>query len=230
MHGVWPVELELRQGGRELRGTFPYGALATIRDRGRTRKERFASDSAGWQLREFARLQAELGTLLQGAIDEVLGEVRELRQVETPAIAAKRAELAARNVDLLYGHDFNRPIASMLAGSLTVTSDDAALRFTATLPPDGERPSWMEDAVRAVRSGLVRGISPGFRVPPRDVVPNGEELIPEPGNPGVMIRQINQALIPELSLVTRPAYVDSAVDLRHGDAGGDGPTAGTLWL
>ena len=37
-------ELEIRQGGgsRIIRGRFPYGTLATVADRGRTRKETIA--------------------------------------------------------------------------------------------------------------------------------------------------------------------------------------------
>ena len=43
--GVWPAVLEVRQvgGARVLRGTFNYGSTATIADRGRVRKETFAS-------------------------------------------------------------------------------------------------------------------------------------------------------------------------------------------
>ena len=36
------VGLELRQRGRRLSGRFPYGATATVSDRGTVRKERFA--------------------------------------------------------------------------------------------------------------------------------------------------------------------------------------------
>ncbi|MCY4498409.1 MAG: HK97 family phage prohead protease [Rhodospirillaceae bacterium] len=36
----------------------------------------------------------------------------------------------------------------------------------------------------------------------------------EPGGGGVQIRQINQAVLYELSLVTRPAYTESEIDLR----------------
>ena len=75
----------------------------------------------------------------------------------------------------------------------------------------------MKDTVLAVRSGLIRGISPGFRVPPTSAVANAETLIPEAGNPGVFIRQINEAVLFELSLVTRPSYVESSVDVRSAD-------------
>ena len=73
----------------------------------------------------------------------------------------------------------------------------------------------MRDTVLAVESGLVGGISPGFVVPPRSRVPNAERLTPEPGNPSVLIREINDAVLYELSLVTRPAYPDTEVEHRE---------------
>ena len=170
-----------------------------MRDRGRVRKERFKSRAFSWQLREFAKLQEELSAMIGKAVEE--GRRRVIEN-----------ELARRNVDLLRGHNFDRPIASMAAGSLTVMDSRDALRFEADLPENP--PSWIEDTVRAVDAGLIRGVSPGFRVPPASAVANAEELVDEPGNPGVQIRQINQAVLYELSLVTRPAYVESEVDLR----------------
>ena len=65
--------------------------------------------------------------------------------------------------------------------------------------------------------GLSVGLSPGFNVPPPDVVPGAEELVPEPGNPDVLIRIIHAAVLFELSIVTRPAYPESFVDLRSAD-------------
>ena len=100
----------------------------------------------------------------------------------------------------------------MLSGSLVLEDSATVLRFEAELPKDP--PSWVTDTMRAVEAGLIRGVSPGFRVPPASAVANAEELIDEPGNPGVQIRQINQAVLYEISLVTRPAYVESEIDLR----------------
>ncbi|MCV2446548.1 HK97 family phage prohead protease [Paracoccus sp. DMF] len=45
-------------------------------------------------------------------------------------------------------------------------------------------------------------------------MPGAEKLIPEPGNPGVMIRQLFQLVLYELSLVTLPAYRESQAELR----------------
>ena len=62
-----------------------------------------------------------------------------------------------------------------------------------------------------IRAGLAGGVSPGFRVPPASVVANAEAFEPEPGNPGVQVRVINQAVLHELS------HRDEAGILRNGD-------------
>ena len=205
---VWPCELEVRARGRKLRGSFPYNREAVVSDRGRVRKERFKSWAFSWQLREFQKLQEQLAVVIQAALDEAT----EKRAAEPGRAVVLREELARRNVDLLRGHSFDKPIASMVAGSLKLDDSATALRFEADLPEDP--PSWVTDTVRAVEAGLIRGVSPGFRVPPASAVASAEELVDEPGNPGVQIRQINQAVLYELSLVTRPAYSASEVNVR----------------
>ena len=169
------LDLELRQrgGGRTLSGRFPYKVRATVRDRGRVRKESFAS-------RAFA-------------------------------FAVEDAE---REIHLLSGHSYDKPLASKRGGTLRLEDRDDGLSFEADLPDENAQPSWMLDVVLSMRAGLIGGISPGFAVAPRSVVPGAEELIPEPGNPGVQIRVIRQAVLHELSLVTRPAYPETEVDLR----------------
>ena len=210
------LEIRAKGDGRSLVGRFPYNSQATVRDRGRVRKERFSSRAFGWQIREFEKLQAELAKAVAAGIEEGLADLRE--------------QLARRNVDLLSGHDFNRPIASMRAGTLKLTDSDDALSFEATLPAESRQPTWMRDAVLSVEGGLAPGISPGFRVPPASAVPNAEELIPEPGNPGVQIRQINQAVLSELSIVTRPAYVETEVEAREDHLGQTPKRRRRIWL
>ena len=61
------------------------------------------------------------------------------------------------------------------------------------------------------------GLSPDFRVPPRTAVMNAEELLPEPGNPSVQIRQVNAAVLREFSLVTAPTYDDAFIEMRSED-------------
>lgn len=119
-----------------------------------------------------------------------------------------------REVSLLLGHDFDKPLASRRNGSLKMRADDTALSFEAVVDPALEDVSHVRDALAMLGSGLVKGISPGFRVPPKATVPNAERLDPEPGNPGVFIRTILQLVLYELSLVTRPAYEAAEAELR----------------
>lgn len=175
---VYPVELEMRQrrrGGRELRGRFRYGDTATVRNRGRVRKERFGRGAFRY----------------------------------TVSGAGK-----SREVNLLVGHNYGAPLASRGAGTLELAETDDALEFRADLPGDANQPTWMRDAVLAVDNGLMRGLSPGFIVPPLAVRPSAERLVPEPGNEGVDIRVIEEAVLLELSVVARPAYKGAAVDIR----------------
>jgi len=119
-----------------------------------------------------------------------------------------------REVNLLFGHSFDRPIASRRGGSLVLTDTPDALEFAAEIAPELEQVSHVRDALSMVAAGLVAGVSPGFRVPPKDVVPDAERLDPEPDNPGVFIRTLSALLLYELSLVTRPAYEASEAELR----------------
>ena len=123
----------------------------------------------------------------------------------------------SRNIDLLLGHDFGKPIASRKAGSLAIQDTPEAVVFEATLP---EQPiTWIVDMERAIDNGLYQGLSPGFRIPPSSAVPNAVELIDEVGNPGVKIRQVNAAVLREMSIVQNPVYEAAEVELRAEDFG-----------
>ena len=203
---VYEGELELRQSGRRLAGRFPYSQrsgdrMATVMDRGRVRKERIGPDAFGWQIREFGKLQQELAATIQSAVDEA--RVQVLRQ-----------ELERRNIHVLAGHSYDKPMGDMLRSGARVTSTREAIDFEIDLPDEGAQPSYMRDVVAMVRAGLIGGISPGFRVPPRAVVPDGERLEPEPGNAAVQVRVIENAVLSELSIVTRPAYSETGIDVR----------------
>lgn len=199
------LEIRARGSGRTLSGRFPYNRVATVRDRGRVRKERFRSRAFGWQIRRFEQLQEELNAAVAEAFEEA------------EAITAMRQELERRNIHVLAGHDFNRPLGSMLTGNARVVDGDDALRFEVDLPEEARQPSWVRDAVLGIEGGLASGVSPGFRIPPASVVPDAERFVPEPGNLGVSIRDIRQAVLHELSIVTRPAYSETAVDVREFD-------------
>ena len=150
-----------------------------------------------------------------------LGTVADRGAVRKERINSRAFSFAIRQepehkIDFLVGHDFGKPIASRQSGTMVIEDAADAVRFTATLPADP--PSWVLDAERAIRAGTMTGLSPGFRVPPRTAVMNAEELLPEPGNPGVQIRQVNQAVLREFSLVTSAIYDDAFVEMRSEDA------------
>lgn len=117
-------------------------------------------------------------------------------------------------VNLLFGHSFDKPLASRRAGSLILQDSDDALTFTARIAAELLDVSHVRDALALLAAGLVTGISPGFRVPPKETVADNERLDPEPGNAGVFIRTLLALVLFELSLVTRPAYAASQAELR----------------
>ena len=176
-------------------GRFPYNGLATISDRGRTRKESISSRAFAFSI--------------DNEVDRFGVPIR---------------------IDLLTGHDFGKPLASRQAGTLAIQDADDAVTFQAQLPALEESASWVEDTVKAVNAGQMVGLSPGFRVPPKGVVPNAESLRPEPGNPSVMIRQINDAVLREMSVVTSGAYIDALVELRSANAAILMPWSVFQWL
>ena len=141
------------------------------------------------------------------------GSVR--KETVDPGAFSFAVEDRQREINLLVGHSFDQPLASKLAGSLLLDDSAQGLQFRATLPPENRQPTWMRDAVLAINAGLIRGVSPGFKVPPADVVQDAEVLEDEPGNPGVQIRRVRAAVLFELSLVTRPAYPNTEVDIRQ---------------
>ena len=183
------AKLEIRRSGgmRILSGRFNYGSTATIRDRGRRRKERFAPRAFRFAIQD-----------------------------ET------------RQIDILVGHDFGKPIASRKAGTLQISDADDGVSFEAKLPDDP--PSWVVDAEKSISAGLMIGLSPGFTVPPASVVPDAERFEPEPGNPGVEVRVIREAVLREFSVVTAPAYADAAVDLRAENFGREPTRRRRIWL
>ena len=214
---IYSGGLEIRATGdvRTLVGRFPYGVTATTRAVGRQRKERFRSGSLSWQTREFAKLQAKMGEVIQSSIDKARKQV---------LIEELEDALEKRNTFLLIGHSYDKTIADMRSGTLVVKHTDAAVELEATLPPDAKMPSWVRDAVLAVEGKQLRGISPGFVVSNK----GAERLVPEEGEGDALVREILDATAYEYSVVSRPAYPTTSVDAREFDAGGD--RRRRLWL
>lgn len=128
---------------------------------------------------------------------------------------AARIEAGA-DIFLLSGHDFEKPLASRSAGSLDVIDGDDALTFEARI--DGGT-SWAKDFVSAHRAGLIKGLSPGFRVP------KGGERIERRG--ADTLRTVTAADLFEISAVTKPAYPAAQIEARAWVAGmGDHTSTG----
>jgi uncharacterized protein len=124
------------------------------------------------------------------------------RELVAQRAFADRIEAGAE-IHLLAGHDYNRPLASTKAGNLTVTDTDQAVTIEARI---NGGTSWARDFLSAHASGLVRGLSPGFRVQP------GGERIERRGQDAV--RTVLRADLFEFSAVTVPAYPQAQIEAR----------------
>ncbi|MBD2840767.1 HK97 family phage prohead protease [Erythrobacter rubeus] len=175
--------------------------------------------SAGLELREEGdgtrRLRGSFPYRKRAVIDSG-GNGRRPRKEQFASRAFSFAvEDTERDIHLLIGHSFDRPLASRKAGTLSFTDSDDALTFEAVLTREIQRTTWGQDFLAAYAAGLITGLSPGFRVAPPEAVPRPEETVDEdPAEGNALIRTIFAAVLFEMSLVTRPAYPDTEADLR----------------
>ncbi|MDJ0857441.1 MAG: HK97 family phage prohead protease [Dinoroseobacter sp.] len=124
---------------------------------------------------------------------------------------SRRVSNPDADIHLLAAHDFDKPLASRGAGTLDVTEDENALRFEARIPAEMARVSWVADVLGALRAGLVRGLSPGFRV--QDT--SGAEDVRSDASG--LLRTVRQADLFEISAVTVPAYQSAQIEARNWD-------------
>lgn len=144
---------------------------------------------------------------------------RPRKEVIQPRAFAYRVEKPEEEIHLLVGHSYDKPLASKKAGTLLLKDSDDALTFEAIITPEVQRTSWWQDWSASFDAGLIMGISPGFRIPPKRAVPEAETVEdeghdPERGAHNAIIRNIWAALLYELSFVTRPAYDETEVEAR----------------
>ena len=169
---------------------------------------------ASWEIRREGRRTHIGGSFPYAGLATIADRGRVRKERIRPGAFKFAIEDPDREIQLLRGHSFDHPLASKRAGTLDFADTAAALTFDAAMPPDDDQPSWVADTLKAIRAGLMLGLSPGFSVPPRTAVPDAEEEEEEDGNPGVFIRVLNAVVLHELSAVTRPAYPEAGVDLR----------------
>ena len=225
-HGIYQISnLEIRQGGhgpqgsgagRSVTGHFGYAPsgsvrrMATVRATGTDRKEMIEEGAFNFSISTIKRLKAEYDELLkQGAQTEVLETAKQ--------------ELMRRDIHILGGHNWNKVLGSVAAGSAFIDEvlddpEDPHVSFAIPLPEDESiLPTYFQDTIKEIELGLAGGVSPAFFLPPPEKVPDAESFIPEPGNPGVRIRVIKNAVLVEMSILSRPAYTETGVDVRQFD-------------
>ena len=130
-----------------------------------------------------------------------------------------RIERADEEIHILSGHDYSKPLASRGTKTLGIRDSAEAVEFDAEISNEIASTSYGSDLLKQVRSGLVVGLSPGFRIPPARAVQHAEEIEQEPVDPargmhGALIRKVRQALLFEFSVVTSPAYPEAQVEMR----------------
>ncbi|MFW2543844.1 HK97 family phage prohead protease [Primorskyibacter sp. 2E107] len=152
------------------------------------------------------RLRATFPYGRETVLAEAVGMGRERREMIAARAFADRLD-RGEDVHFLSGHDFNKPLASRSAGTLTLTETDDALTVEATISADMGQVSYVRDFLSAHAAGLVRGLSPGFRVRP------GGETVEERGN--AILRTIRAADLIEISAVTKPAYPQAQIEARN---------------
>lgn len=136
-----------------------------------------------------------------------------------PRAFGYRVDRPDEDIHLLVGHSYDRPLASRGAGTLELSDTDEALAFTATISPAMQGVTYVRDTLASIEAGLMLGISPGFRLPPKRAVAEPERvedegMDPENGAHNAIIRTVLAALLYELSVVTRPAYPEAQVEAR----------------
>ena len=107
-----------------------------------------------------------------------------------------------REIQLLLGRDYSRPLASRQAGSLELTDGPDALSFKVDRLPDT---SYVRDFRAQQEAGsAVFGLTPMFRIPPPATVPDAVSYGPEPdAEGGAIIETVNEAVLTALAIVSR---------------------------
>lgn len=178
----------------------------------------FAAHNGGLELRKRGSRVSLRGAFPYGSA-AVLSDGgrtgRPMKEIIGPRAFAYRVDDPAEEIHLLIGHSFDRPLARKLDGSLKLKDTDEALAFEAELAEELMAAPYVQDFLAGVSAGLIAGLSPGFRIPPKRAVEKAETVAEEdPAEGQAIIRTIHQALLYELSAVTRPAYQEAQIAMR----------------
>lgn len=145
---------------------------------------------------------------------------RPKKEVIAPRAFAFRVNDPKEDIHFLVGHSYDRPLASRGAGTLELDDTPEALAFEASISEEMQQVSYVRDFLAALTAGLIMGLSPGFRIPPKRAVEEAETVEdeghdPENGAHNAIIRTVHHALLYEISAVTRPAYDEAQIEARN---------------
>lgn len=173
----------------------------------------------------------------RGPSERALGEVIERGAFKFSAERVKQPD-NTDDIFALSSHDPTKPLASVRSGTMEVADGPDGLDFEATLP----NTTAADDVLELIRTGIARGISFGFLLPPKRRVPQAMrmerepfklgdvEFPPEPDVPGADVRVITDLILFEISLaVARPVFRDNQADLRALEPAAPKRRAG-IWL
>jgi HK97 family phage prohead protease len=107
------------------------------------------------------------------------------------------------NIFLLYHHQWDKPLASIQTGTLTLSIDNVGLRFNATI---NDNLSYGKDAIELIRQGLIQGCSFGF-----SCVRESNEYN---SNDDSIMRTLLEVELYEGSILCIPQYEDTSVYAR----------------
>ena len=127
---------------------------------------------------------------------------RRRKQTVRPGAFRFAIEDETREINLLLGRNYDQPLASKQAGTLTLIDNAERLEFFVDELPDT---SYVSDFRAGLSSGaFVAGIAALFTIPPASVVPEATELVPDPDNPDVDVEVISEAVLTALAVTSRP--------------------------
>lgn len=170
------------------------------------------------EIRSHGTLQASNGTLTGYAAvfnsEAHLGEFSEV--IRRGAFAQSLA--SDTNIKALYHHQADALLATTRAGTLQLREDDNGLAFTLSLPDTTHG----RDLGVLVARGDVSGCSFGF------TVNDGGDRWEQRG--GVIVRELLNVDLKEITLTSDPAYQDTSVALRSRPSVYETRGLRTLWL
>lgn len=119
------------------------------------------------------------------------------REIMKKGVFQQAIERAGRNIPLLFEHDWNKQLASIEEGSLSLREDNVGLRFDAIIED--------ESVYQQVKAGIINSCSFGFRALTEEIKSVNSKLEK---------RFISEIELMEVSLVKNPAYVGSLCEAR----------------